>query len=207
MDSLCNFGFKNIGLPPGFNNEWFPGPQDAVGGLIYVFQIWAGHLSCNSFAWIVQPYTIDWTECSWTELRLRAVSKVQTSSWLSDGSGQILLGVKNLYSWLKRKTVAFICRRPVKNRLGTKSWLIYWMKDSKSWFLLMKWNLFLQIVVHILDFLWSYYTVLFWYLPKKTCLGFSFESTINIFYFISTQQDLAIASAKSAACLHFLDRL
>ena len=143
------FGFKNIGLPPGINNEWFPGPQDAVGGLIYVFQIWAGHLSYNSFAWIVQPYTIDWTEYCWTELRLRAVSKVQTSSWLSDGSGQILLGVKNLYSWLKRKTVAFICRRPVKNRLGTKSWLIYWMKDSKSWFLLMKWNLFLQIVVHI----------------------------------------------------------
>ena len=46
--------------------------------------------------------------------------------------------------------------------------------------------LFLQIPVHILDFLWCY-TVLFWYLLTKTCLGFSFESTINS----CIQQDLA----------------
>ena len=30
LDSLCNFGFKNIGLHPGVNFEWFPDPQDAV---------------------------------------------------------------------------------------------------------------------------------------------------------------------------------
>ena len=31
LDSLCNLGFKNIGLPPGVNNfESFPGPQNAV---------------------------------------------------------------------------------------------------------------------------------------------------------------------------------
>ena len=30
LDSLCNLGLKNIGLHPGVNFEWFPGPQDAV---------------------------------------------------------------------------------------------------------------------------------------------------------------------------------
>ena len=30
LDSLCNFCFKNIDLPPGVNFEWFPGPHDAV---------------------------------------------------------------------------------------------------------------------------------------------------------------------------------
>ena len=27
LDSVCNFGFKNIDLPTGINFEWFPGPQ------------------------------------------------------------------------------------------------------------------------------------------------------------------------------------
>ena len=35
LDSLCNFGFKNIGLHPGVNFEWFPDPQEAV--ILYYF--------------------------------------------------------------------------------------------------------------------------------------------------------------------------
>ena len=30
LDSLCNFGFKNGGLHPGGDIEWFPGPQNVV---------------------------------------------------------------------------------------------------------------------------------------------------------------------------------
>mgnify|MGYP006975819657 CR=1 FL=1 len=34
LDSLCNFASKNIGLLPGVNFEWFPGPQDIVGRVL-----------------------------------------------------------------------------------------------------------------------------------------------------------------------------
>jgi hypothetical protein len=30
LDSLCNFGFKNIGLTPGIPKECFQHPQDVV---------------------------------------------------------------------------------------------------------------------------------------------------------------------------------
>ena len=47
LDSLCNFAFKNIGLPPGVNFEWFPGPQDAVDWILkFQFSIWP--LNCQT---------------------------------------------------------------------------------------------------------------------------------------------------------------
>ena len=36
LDSLCNFGFKNIGLKPGIPKECFPHPQDVV---IYISEL------------------------------------------------------------------------------------------------------------------------------------------------------------------------
>ena len=57
LDSLWNFSFKNGGLHPGGDIQWFPGPQD----IVYYMMFGKNALHINKFEfWIVNIFDRNW---------------------------------------------------------------------------------------------------------------------------------------------------